>query len=106
MNQKVKLLITVLIPLAIVFSPTPAGLSPAAWKLFAIYMAAILGLMLRPLPEPVVLLTVIAISSLWLNNIGPALAGYASTTTWLVFTAFMVGQAFSDTDWANVLLMC
>ena len=89
--------LTVGIPIALVFSPAPAGLSSGAWNLFALYIGAILGLMLRPLPEPVVMLTVIAISSLWLNNIGIALAGYASTTTWLVFTAFMVGQAFSET---------
>jgi DASS family divalent anion:Na+ symporter len=89
--------LTVGIPIAIVLSPAPAGLSNGAWNLFALYIGAILGLMLRPFPEPVVMLTVIAISSLWLNNIGIALAGYASTTTWLVFTAFMVGQAFSET---------
>ena len=96
-SKLVKTVITVAIPMGILMTPVPAGLPVAAWNLFALYIGAILGLMLRPLPEPVVLLIVIAISSLWLNNIGVALAGYASTTTWLVFTAFMVGQAFSDT---------
>src|SRR5665647_765291 len=98
MNGKLwKSAITVLIPVAILLVPVPAGLPVIAWKMFALYIGAILGLMLRPLPEPVVLITVLSISSLWLNNIGDALAGYANTTTWLVFTAFMVGQAFSDT---------
>lgn len=93
----IKIAITVLVPLSILLSPLPTGLPAAAWNLFALYIGAILGLMLRPAPEPVILITVLAISSMWLNNIGIALAGYASTTTWLVFTAFMVGQAFSDT---------
>lgn len=97
MNKLSRILITVAIPLAILLIPVPAGLSVAAWRLFALYIAAILGIMFRPYPDPVILLAVIAVSSLWLNNIGVALAGYASTTTWLVFTAFMVGQAFSDT---------
>jgi DASS family divalent anion:Na+ symporter len=96
-SKLVKAAVTVLVPVAILLVPVPTGLPVMAWKLFALYIGAILGLMLRPLPEPAILLTAIAISSLWLNNVGEALAGYASTTTWLVFTAFMVGQAFNDT---------
>lgn len=97
MNKLSKSLITVAVPLVILLLPVPDDLSVAAWRLFALYIAAILGIMLRPFSDPVILLAVIAISSLWLNNINVALAGYASTTTWLVFTAFMVGQAFTDT---------
>lgn len=89
--------ITILVPIALIMTPVPAGLTATAWKLFALYMAAIFGIMLRPFPEPVVLLTVISISCIYLGNIGVALAGYATTTCWLVFTAFMVGQAFAET---------
>lgn len=97
MNKLFKTAIPIVIPLAILVCPVPEGLSVAAWRLFALYIAAILGIMFRPFSDPVILLAVIAVSSLWLNNINVALAGYASTTTWLVFTAFMVGQAFTDT---------
>lgn len=97
MNKLFKTAIPIVVPLAILCFPAPDGLSVAAWRLFALYIAAILGIMFRPFSDPVVLLAVIAVSSLWLNNINVALAGYASTTTWLVFTAFMVGQAFTDT---------
>lgn len=92
-----KMAITVLIPAAMLFMPVPAGLSVGAWQLFAMYIAAILGIMLRPVSEPVVLLVVISVSSVLFKNIGVVLSGYASTTAWLVFSAFMLGQAFIDT---------
>ncbi len=92
-----KIAVTVLVPIALLLMPVPAGLTAGAWKLFALYMGAIFGIMLRPAPEPVVLLTVLSISSIYLGNIGVALSGYATTTAWLVFSAFMVGQAFADT---------
>jgi DASS family divalent anion:Na+ symporter len=77
--------------------PVPAGLAADAWKLFAIYVGAILGLMFRPFPEPVVLLAAISISSVMLNNISIILGGYSDSVTWLVFAAFMVGTAFVET---------
>lgn len=85
------------IPAIIYFMPIPAGLSVQAWQLFAVYIAAILGLMLRPATEPVVLLVIIAASSIIFKNGGAILSGYSSSTTWLVFTAFMVGTAFIET---------
>jgi len=92
-----KILLCVGIPIAIALLPVPVGLSAAAWKLFAIYIGAILGLMLKPLPEPVVLLAAISVSSLLLDNINVILSGYASSVTWLVVAAFLVGTAFVET---------
>jgi DASS family divalent anion:Na+ symporter len=89
--------ITILIPVLILLAPVPAGLPVIAWKLFAIYVGAILGMMLRPVPEAVVLLVAIAVSSIFFKNTGVVLAGFASPTTWLVFSAFMLGQAFIET---------
>lgn len=90
-------LICLVIPVVIYLLPVPAGLSIKAWQLFAVYIAAILGLMLRPATEPVVLLVIIAAASLFFKNGGAILSGYASPTTWLVFIAFMVGTAFIET---------
>lgn len=92
-----KSLICIVVPLIIMIMPVPNGLAAGAWKLFAIYGGAILGLMLRPFPEPVVLLAAISISSVMLNNISVILGGYANSVTWLVFAAFMVGTAFVET---------
>lgn len=76
--------------------PAPEGMKPEAWTIFAFYVAAIMGLVLRPFPEPVVLLAVIGIGSFWIPP-GKLLQGYASTTVWLVFSAFIISQAFIQT---------
>ncbi len=92
-----KLGICVLVAVVILLLPVPAGLSPAAWQLFAIYLAAIFGLVLRPFDEAVILLGVIAAAGLAFGNMGALLSGYASSSAWLVFSAFMIGAAFSAT---------
>lgn len=97
MNRAIKLAVIFLVPCSLLLSPVPKGLTIAAWQLFAMYMAAILGIMFRPLPEPVIILIIISISSLGFHNLGILLNGYASTTAWLVFTAFMLSQAFVET---------
>ena len=94
MNSKVwKLGICVLVAVILLLLPAPAGLSPAAWQLFAVYLAAIFGLVLRPFDEAVILLGAIAAAGLAFGNMGALLSGYASSTTWLVFSAFMIGAA-------------
>jgi DASS family divalent anion:Na+ symporter len=44
-----------------------------------------------------VLLVAIAASSIFFKNTTVVLSGFASPTTWLVFSAFMLGQAFIET---------
>ncbi len=92
-----KVAVTVLVPVILLLMPVPAGLPVKAWQLFAVYLGAIIGLMLRPAPEPVVLIVAVAVSSICFKNTSIVLAGYASTTAWLVFSAFMLGQAFVET---------
>jgi len=84
------------IPAAIMCMPVPDGLTREAWNVFAVYAAAIIGLILRPAGEAVVMLTVIAFGS-FLVPIGKLLSGYGDGTVWLVFTAFLITQAFADT---------
>lgn len=84
------------IPAAIMCMPVPDGLTQEAWNVFAVYAAAIIGLILRPAGEAVVMLTVIAFGS-FLVPIGKLLSGYGDGTVWLVFTAFLITQAFADT---------
>ena len=88
---------SVAVPLLILLSPVPAGLTPQAWQLFAMYVGAILGFILRPLPEAAVLLCVIAVSSMAFGNTATVLSGFASPVAWLVFSAFMIGTAISET---------
>lgn len=96
-NKMVKLGILVGIAAAIWFSPVPTGLSPIAWHSFAIYFAAILGLVLKPFPTPVVILAAVAAVALFTGEAKGALSGYSSTTTWLVFAAFSLSIGFVET---------
>lgn len=93
----IKGLVCLAVPAAILTVPVPQGLSADAWQLFAFYIGAIAGLVLRPLPEPVVLLAAMAAVSVFFKKTGVALAGFASPTAWLVFSAFLVGQCFVET---------
>ena len=98
-DRLIKIAALILLPAVIMMIPPPKGLSPDAWKIFAIYVSAILGLVLKPFPEPVIMLGAIAASAVLLKNLSGILtAGYASSTTWLVFAAFSLSTAFVKTN--------
>lgn len=92
----VRWLILIAVPVLILMSPAPNGLTAEAWKLFAVYCAALLGLIIRPANEAIVLVSVVAFGSLILP-VGKLLGGFASPIVWLVFSAFLISQAFADT---------
>ena len=102
-----KLGVLVLIPLIIFLIPPPEGLPLLAWRLFGLYLTAIVGLVLKPYSEPVILLASVAASAVTIGNtavpkeqaikMGQVLSGYQSGTTWLVFAAFTLSAAFVTT---------
>lgn len=96
-SRTIKLLVIALIPALMYVIPVPTGLDPATWTMLGIYLAAIVSIILRPFPEPVMMLIVIGLAGLLLVDIGSLLTGYASGTTWLVFAAFAISQAFVQT---------
>lgn len=96
MTKIIKVAIMVVLGIAIWFSPCPEGLDPEAWKYFSAYMVAIVGILLHPFPSPVVMLAVLGIYSIVMGS-KPMLGGFASTTTWQVFAAFMISVAFAST---------
>jgi DASS family divalent anion:Na+ symporter len=89
-------LVLFLVPAGIMICPVPDGLTLDAWKIFAVYCAAILGLILQPASISVVMLVVVAFGS-FLVPLGQLLSGYSNGTVWLVFSAFLITQAFVDT---------
>lgn len=97
MDRILKLAVLVLIPIIMWFTTPPEGLSVEAWRLLGFYLSAIVGLVLKPWPAPVVLLVSIAASAIFLDNAKNVLTGYASTTLWLVFAAFSLSVAFVKT---------
>jgi len=79
---------------AIWFAPVPAGLTPQAWHLFAVFITAIVSVLLGLFP--LLTSTMLAAGAVVLTNtISPAkaFAGFANTSVLLVVIAFLVAQA-------------
>lgn len=103
LSKTQKLAILVAIPVLFFLIPAPEGLSLIAWRLLGIYIATIVGLVIKPYDEPVILLAAVAASAATIGNtagaeklvkVGQTLSGYQSGTTWLIFTAFTLSSAF------------
>ena len=96
--------------------PPPEGLAPHAWYFFAIFAGVILGLMLEPLPGGAIGLigvTVVTVLSQFVlfapaelakpgfkaynAALTWALSGFANTTVWLIFGAFMFALGYEKT---------
>lgn len=72
------------------------------WRLLAIFLPTVLGLMLAPLPGgAIVLLGVIATVLTGALDMKTALAGYADSTVWLVLAAYFMSRAFLKTGLAR-----
>jgi divalent anion:Na+ symporter, DASS family len=92
------LLITVAVGLAIWFIPPPAGVEQAAWHLLAIFVATIVGIIVKPLPMGAVALIGIMVTALTGTlTIGEALTGFNNTTIWLIVAAFFISRGFIKT---------
>jgi len=79
---------------AIWFAPVPAGLTAQAWHLFAVFVTAIVSVLLGLFP--LLTSTMLAAGAVVLTNtISPAkaFAGFANTSVLLVVIAFLVAQA-------------
>ncbi|MDP3046504.1 MAG: anion permease [Chloroflexota bacterium] len=98
--QKALIVVAVGIVLAII--PVPAGLQPNAWYYFALFAAAILGLILEPIPTAAVGLVAVTLAMVLClvtpgkpkDSIAWMLAGFANTTVWLIFTAYMFAKGY------------
>jgi DASS family divalent anion:Na+ symporter len=77
--------------LAVLLVPVPHGITPAAWRLLAIFVATIVGSIARPAPGgAIVLLGVSAIALSGALPVEEALKGYADPIVWLVLVAFFI----------------
>jgi L-tartrate/succinate antiporter len=111
-----KAILPLAVAAAIALVPPPAGLPQHAWYYFAIFAGVIVGLMFEPLPGGaigligVTLVTVLAnhvyLSPDQLAKAGAkwpgeairwALSGFANTTVWLIFGAFMFALGYEKT---------
>ncbi len=78
--------------------PPPAGVSVQAWHLLAIFLATILGLMLKPLPMGAVAVIGITLTALTGTlTVSQSLSGFGNSVIWLLVTAFFISRGFIKT---------
>lgn len=87
-----------LVLVGILLAPRPEGISEPSWRLFAIFAATIVGLIVRPIASgAVVLLGVVAVALTGTLAPAEALRGYADPIVWLVLCAFFMSRAVLKT---------
>ncbi|MEH6907728.1 DASS family sodium-coupled anion symporter [Neobacillus drentensis] len=91
-----KLLPVILIPLALWITPAPSGLKAETWHVVALYIALLLGLVIKPFSEPVITLIIIGIVSMFMGPEIP-LAGYGTEMVWFIVMVTIVCAAFVKT---------
>ncbi|MDQ3820269.1 MAG: anion permease [Acidobacteriota bacterium] len=94
----IKWAIVLLSALVIALIPVPAGITSQSWRLLAIFVATIIGAILRPVPSgAMVLLGVTAVALVGALPIDQALKGYADPIVWLVLAAFFISRGMIKT---------
>ena len=82
--------------------PTPSGLEPAAWHLFAIFLATIVGIIAKAAPMgalSVIAMAVCAATGVLVpggepgDRVSAALSGFSNSTIWLIVSAFFAARA-------------
>ena len=108
MNKSLRSWLIVLAVGAIIwFCPVPAGLTPSAWHLFAVFVATVLGFILQPMPIGAV--AFIALTFCCFTGIlktGQVLMGFGNGTIWLIVCAFFLSRAFIKTGFGRRLAFC
>jgi len=99
-----KAIAPVLLWLALLLVPTPAGLSAEAWSYFALFAGVILGLILEPIPAAAVGLVGVALAAAFryvepsaASSVSWALGGFSNRTVWLIFGAYVFSIGYGKT---------
>mgnify|MGYP001817669841 CR=1 FL=1 len=101
-NLEVHLVFRYFIPLAlgllIWFLPPPMGVEPAGIHLLAIFVATIVGIILKPLPMGAVAMVGITATAVTKTlTITQALSGFGNRVIWLIVLAFFISRGFIKT---------
>ncbi|MDU1457142.1 MAG: DASS family sodium-coupled anion symporter, partial [Klebsiella sp.] len=103
-SKLIKIAVLIFIIILAIIIPPPEGLTKEAWILAGIYLASIIGLVSKPYPEPVIMMSAVGLSCLTVARFDDSpvksmdvLSGFSSGTTWLVFSAFTLSAAFVTT---------
>jgi len=103
--QLIPLVITALVGLAIWFIPAPAGVKPDAWHLLAIFLATILGIILKAAPMGSLCMLAIALVAVTgilapgnpAKSITLALSSFGDKVIWLIGISFFIARGFIKT---------
>lgn len=90
MKRIVKLIIVFLVPAIIWFIPTPAGLETETWRMFGICLSVLLGLILKPLSEPIISLVIIGVFAFFVDDATVLFSGYANQGVWFLLVVLLV----------------
>ena len=82
--------------------PKPDAVKQEGWRLFGIFVAAVAGLIVQPIPGGAIVLIAVAIAPILGGiTLAQSLSGYADSTVWLVMAAFFISRALINTGLAR-----
>lgn len=80
------------------FYPKPLDVNANAWHLFAIFVATILGVILKPMPMGAMAILAMGVATITNTiSLNAALEGFQNTISWLVVFAFFISRGFIKT---------
>lgn len=98
MNKLTRSLITLGVLICIWILPVPQGVTSQAWKLFAIFVATIIGFILQPIPIGALsLISIVFANVTGILKMGETLAAYGNPTIWLILSAFIIAKGLIKT---------
>lgn len=100
--KRFRFLVALALGVTLWFLPAPAGLALAAWHMFAIFIATVVGIMSEALPKGAIAvlgitataLTRVAAPGTTTDALARALAGFSEPTLWLIVIAFLIARGF------------
>jgi anion transporter len=95
--------VPILLAAGIIFAaPRPEVIRPEGWRLFGIFVGAVAGLVMQPIPGGAVVLIAVTLAGIF-GGLTPAqaLSGYGEPTSWLVLVAFFIARALIKTGLAR-----
>jgi len=97
-KQLLLFIIVVFIGLCIWFSPSPQAVDPRAWHLLAIFIATIIGIILKPFPIGALVIFSMSVATFTHTlSLEETLAGFHNSIAWLVVFAFFISRGFIKT---------
>ena len=94
MSKLTRGLITVGVLAIVWLLPQPHGVTVQGWKMFGIFLATVVGLLLQPVPFGAVCLISISFANIsGVLTMGETLAAYSNPIIWLILSAYLLSRA-------------